>query len=204
MIIHDLSQGSEDWHIFRGGIPTASAFKKLITSTGAPSKQLHEYARILAGNKYARKPLDSWGGNHYTDRGTELEPEARAYYEFAYNSVEEVGFVTDDLKRWGCSPDGFVGNDGLVEFKCQIAKEHIKTLLYYSKIGSCPPDYVAQVQGQMMICERDWCDLVFYHPELPKLRIRQFPNRDIIAGLDSQLKAVIKERDRIFQVLKEF
>ena len=89
-------------------------FSKLITSKGKPSKSLSEYALTLAGAVYAGKDLDSWQGNKHTDRGTELEDPARRLYEFSRAVVvDEVGFITDDAKTYGCSPDGLIGEDGI-------------------------------------------------------------------------------------------
>lgn len=216
MIIHEVLQGTTNWMALRAGLPTASCFDKLITSTGEVSKSLQGYAITLAGEKYAGKPLDAFEGNGYTERGKLLEQEARTAYTFLHDApVLQVGFVTDDYKQYGCSPDGFVEIDGLVEFKCLKAENHIKALLYYGKHKKCPPDYIQQTQGQIMICEREWCDLMFYHPDLPKLVIRQFrDDKKIITStgevskslqgyslhalLLSAINQVINERDRIY------
>jgi len=205
MIVHDMSQGSDDWFQYRAGRPTASNFKMLVTSTGLASKSMKGYAMQLAADKYAGKALDGFSGNQYTDRGTELEPFARKYYEFEKDcDVVETGFITDDLNQYGASPDGLVDDNGLVEFKCQIAKKHIETLLYFDKHDKCPPDYVPQVQGQMHIIEREWCDLVFFHPDLPTLVIRQFPDAKVIDTLKSQLMAVIAERNLILKTIEKY
>lgn len=198
MIIHNIDQGSEEWHQLRAGMPTASMFSNLITSTGAPSKSLPGYARTLAGAIYAGKELDPWEGSKWTDRGKEMEEAARRLYGFANGvDIQQAGFITDDEGRWGCSPDGLVSDEGLVEFKCLKAENHIKTIIAYQKNGKCPVTYIQQVQGQMMIAEREWCDIVFYHPELPLLVIRQFPDQQIISGLTEQIKQVLIVRDEI-------
>ena len=205
MIIHDVQQGSDEWLALRAGIPTGSEFSKLVTSQAKPSKSMSDYAAILAAEAYAGHPVDAWNGNQYTDRGTELEPAARATYEFEKGvKVQEVGFITDDLKRWGCSPDGLVGDDGMVEYKCQIAKCHIQTLLYFKKHGKCPTNYYAQCQGEMFVAERQWNDLVFYHPDLPTITIRQTPDPVLVAELEKQLLAVCAERDEILRTLDSF
>lgn len=203
MKVHDCDQGSEEWHALRAGLPTASCFDKLITSTGEPSKSLSTYAITLAAEKYAGKPVDAWEGNGHTERGTLLEPEAKNMYAFMEDhEVQPVGFVTDDANTYGCSPDGLIGNDGLAEVKCLKAENHIKALLYIKKHNKCPPDYVQQTQGQIFICERNWCDLVFYHPELPSKIIRQERNEEIIKSLKTHLAIVIAERDRVLMELK--
>lgn len=205
MIIHDVKQGSQEWVDLHCGIPTTSEFGNLITSTGGRSNSLDDYAKILAADAYAGKALDRFSGNKYTDRGTEQEPDARVVYEYMKDvQVEQVGFITPDDGSYGCSPDGLVGKDGLVEFKCQIAKEHVKALLYYRKNGKCPTTYVAQTQGQMFSTKRKWCDLVFYHPDLPTLIIRQKPAPAIFRGIKEQIQAVIEERDSILEELKSF
>jgi len=203
MIIHDVEQGTEAWHNLRAGIPTASEFSKLVTSTGKVSKSMSEYAMVLAAEKFAGKMVDGFTGNMYTERGKELEDEARADYEMTMQQpVVEVGIVTNDLIQYAASPDGMVGENGMVEFKCKIAKEHIKTILYFEKHGKAPTDYIAQTQGQMFVCERDWVDLMFYHPELPNLIIRQTPNPVFIETLKAQLKAVEAERNIVLKKLQ--
>jgi hypothetical protein len=204
VIIHEVLQGTTNWMALRCGLPTASEFSKLVTSTGELSKSLQGYAITLAGEKYAGKPLNAFEGNDYTDRGKLLEPEARSAYAFLHdNEVEQVGFVTDDDWRLGCSPDGLVGTAGLVEFKCLKAENHIKALLYYKKHKKCPPDYVQQTQGQILICEREWCDLMFYHPDLPQLVIRQTRDEKLQVSILSAVDQVIAERDRILAEIQE-
>ena len=202
MIVHDTEQRSEDWYSLRAGMPTASNFSLLVTSKGEPSKSMPTYAITLAAEMYAGEPVDPFAGNNHTERGLELEDAAIATYEFMRGvTVERVGFVTDNDNQEGCSPDGLV-EDGLVEVKCLKAENHIKALLYYQKNGVCPTDYVQQTQGQMMICERKWCDLIFYHPQLPFLVIRQTPNETLFTALRRQLTAVRAERDRVLAALK--
>lgn len=202
-IVHTCEQGSPEWFSVRAGKPTASCFDKLITSTGEPSKSLGGYAITLAGELYAGKPLDAWEGNAYTERGKLLEEEARKMYAFLHDVEPEIiGFVTDDATQYGCSPDSLIKSDGMLEIKCLKAENHIKAILYYRKHKKCPPDYVQQTQGQIMVCERAWCDLFFYHPDLPQLIIRQERNEPIIASLSEQIGNVLIERDRILMELK--
>lgn len=205
MIIHDCEQGTPEWNALRLGLPTASMFSKLLTTKGEPSKSANEYAISLAGEVYANKPeLDAWGGNSYTERGKELEDQAIALYEFDRDvTVERVGFVTDDVGDAGCSPDGLVNDDGMVEVKCLKAENHIKAILFHKKNGRCPSTYVLQTQGQLMICERQWSDLIFFHPDLPLLVIRQLPDGNLQSALTGQIQAVRKERDAVLATLHE-
>jgi len=204
MIIHDLPQRSDAWYALRLGIPTGSMFSKLITSQGKPSKSLAEYAATLAGEKFAGKELEAWEGNQWTERGKELEQDAKEFYEFTNDvTVTETGFITDDDATHGCSPDGLVNDDGMVEFKCLKAERHIKAIMYYRKHEKAQSDYIAQTQGQMHISGRDWCDLVFFHPDLPPLVIRQHIDRGFCETLSGLLNEVCVERDKIVEVLND-
>lgn len=203
MIEHNIEQGTPEWHALRAGIPTASEFRNLVTSQCLPSKSIDDYALVLAAEKYANKPVDGFGGNRYTDRGKELEPLARADYEMKMQVVTtRVGFCTDNMKQYGCSPDDFIGDEGASEYKCKIAKEHLKALLHFHEYGEIPPEYFAQPQGVMFITKRKWCDLVFYHPDLPGLIVRQYPDKDFFRELRKQLKIIAAKRDVIYNRLK--
>ncbi|MCR4332283.1 MAG: YqaJ viral recombinase family protein [Sulfuricaulis sp.] len=200
--IHDVDQRSEAWFALRCGVPTASEFSKLITSTGEPSKSASGYALTLAGEMFAGKPLESWEGNLWTERGNELELAAIQLYEFTNEATtQQVGFVTHDTIEAGCSPDRLVGDDGLLEIKCLKPERHIEAIVYFQKHGRCKPDYVQQTQGQLLITGRKWVDLYFYSPDLPVLTVRQEPDRALQMALLSAIPKVCKERDEIVAAL---
>jgi hypothetical protein len=201
VIIHDCEQNSEAWYGLRAGLPTASEFPKIITGTGKASAQVSDYAAQLAAEMFAGRPLDRWEGNAATERGHEIEKIARANYEFERElTVDRPGFITN--YGAGCSPDGLVGTDGIHEIKCQLAKNHVQTLAYYYKHRTCPPGYVPQVQGQLLICEREWNDLHFFHPDLPSVVIRIKRDEPYIAALRSGIKTVLAERDALVAMLR--
>lgn len=204
MLVHDVEQRSPEWYALRAGMPTASEFSRIVDSKGKPSKQMEGYARTLAAEMYAGETVDAWEGNAWTERGRELEDEALRFYAFT-NEVEPalVGFVTDDDALIGCSPDALIGDDGMAEIKCLKAENHIKVIEYHAKHGRCPTDYVQQTQGQMMIAERQWCDLIFYHPKLPPLVIRQTPDGDVVDGLRVEIPKLLSERERLLTMLGE-
>lgn len=203
MKIHDVEQRSEAWYTLRAGKPTASEFSKIVTSKGEPSKSAPGYAITLANELFAGRPVDAWEGNDWTERGRELEEQAIRLYEFAHDlDVTPVGFVTDDAGTMGCSPDGFVGTEGLIEVKCLKAENHTKAILYFQKHGRCQPDYVQQAQGQMLISGRKWCDLVIYHPVLPLLTIRVGPDRTVQAALRTEISKLCIERDEVLAALR--
>jgi len=148
-------------------------------------------------------------GTGYTDKnmekGIEIEPEARKHYEARFDcKVEQVGFVKQS--EWvGGSPDGLVGEDGLVEIKCPLSSTHINTTLR-KKMDT---NHVPQVQGLLWITERLWCDFVSYDPEMltrPMFCVRVIRNVDYIknklapavGAFVNELKVIIDEMDSKF------
>lgn len=200
MVIHELEQNSDEWFDARKGIPTASQFKNIITSKGKPSTSIDKYAAKLAAELYCNKPINDFSGNQWTERGHELEEQAKYDYSFS-NDVELVtpGFVTNDDFTCGCSPDSFVGEDGLLEVKCLKTENHVIMVSKNNK--TCLTDYYAQVQGQIHVTNRQWCDLLFYHPDLPNLVIRCDRDNEFIESLEKQIESVIVKRDKFLDKL---
>lgn len=165
----DLEQGSEAWENIRKGRPTASAASRIITPGGKDSSQWEAYADQLIGETFGDKP--EWGGNHHTDRGTELEPEALDRFAASlppHLIVERVGFVTSHHGAVGCSPDALVrdSNTGSyvagVEIKCPMAKNHIPVL----RSGEVPDKHLPQIHWGMSVTGLDHWYFMSYHPKL--------------------------------------
>lgn len=157
-VIKDIEQGSQEWLRMRLGVATASNFDKIITSTGVESKTLKDYAFELASDSLLTEPEVGFQSEAMI-RGNELEDEARNYYSFVTdNKVEEVTFIKKD--NIGYSPDGLIGDNGLIEIKCPLKKNHLKYLID----NKLPTKYKAQVQGGLYISEREYCDFISYHP----------------------------------------
>lgn len=174
MIISEHEQGSELWHKDRAGIPTASEFGKIITPGGVASKSADTYMNTLLAEWYLNKPVDNDFQSDWMKRGNDIEDEARITYVFRTDRVSvPVGFCfRDEQKLVGCSPDGLVGEDGLNEFKCPKAN----TMISYILSNKLPDKYKPQVQGQLWVTGRDWCDFMAYHPDMRSVLIRV--NRD--------------------------
>lgn len=173
-IYHDVEQYSDAWQQLRIGIPTASQFSKIITPGGKKSEQFKAYAYHLIAELYMKRPIDTYTSEHM-QRGSDLEPEAANYYEMEKNvETRKIGFVTDDKKHMGCSPDRLVGNDGLIEIKCPKPN----TMIQYFIEENIEDKYKPQIQGQLLISEREWVDIVSYHPDLLDTNIIMRVKRD--------------------------
>lgn len=204
MIIHDVEQNTDAWEKKRCVMPTGSNGSKIIKSDGSESTQLKPYAEYLAQNKYAGEPVDAWEGNSYTERGHEMEPIARAWYENQYFvDLEVVGFVTNDLETYGCSPDRRIHRRKLLEIKC-FPKSHYEILRKFKKQGTCPTKCKAQTQFQMLTCEADETDLLFWHPKLPKLVITVERDQVFIGKLEALIEKTIVERDLAMVILNSY
>lgn len=203
MKIHDHEQNTPEWMAARLGKPTASSASKLVTSTGAESKSMEAYAEKLACDLFAGKDIEAWEGNAYTERGHEIEPEARSWLEFERNiDIQEFGFCTDDDERYGCSPDGVIASDGgLVEIKC-LPKGHLKALLYWNKNGKAPAEYLPQVHMQMLVMNAPYCLLTYYHSDLPRVVIEIERDPAFDAALITQINACIEHRDHTLATLQ--
>lgn len=158
----EMVQGSDEWFKARTGRPTASNFERIITPTGKDSSQWEGFAIDLVADCIRPDMLD-FIGNKHTDRGNELEPEAReSFSKIMGLEVQQVGFVTRDDGIVGCSPDGLIYQKGKpvagLELKCPLAKNHAKYLVE----GVLPKDYAPQVHGGMAVTGLDFWYFMSY------------------------------------------
>jgi putative phage-type endonuclease len=158
-IIRELEQGTPEWFAIRLGVITGSKFKDVMAKGAGKTRKSYMYqlaAEIITGQ------AEEGFTNSAMEWGTENEPAARAMYELHNKvDVDEVCFIKrDDFV--GVSPDGLVGESGLTEFKCPKTTTQIETFLS----GKMPTTHKAQVQGQIWVAEREWCDFVSYDPRV--------------------------------------
>ena len=188
MIILDHEQGSPEWLASRLGRPSASMFSKLITASGKPSTSAEYYINEMIAERLTGRSKPFYTNEHM-ERGTMLEPEARAAYEFITEyEVVETGFILDDSGEFGCSPDGLVGDSGGLEIKCPSDSVHVS----YLRAGKVPSKYYQQVQGCMWITGREWWDFMSYHPEMPQLLVRMERNEKFIEAMAEQVQAAVE------------
>lgn len=189
-------QGSQEWFESRLGVPSASNFDKIITMDGKPSKQREKYLYQLAGEKVCKVKTETFQSAAMA-KGVETESEARSFYEFTYDcEVAQVGFCLSDCERWGCSPDGLVGDGGLLELKCPLIQTHVGYLVN----GGLDTDYFHQTQGQLFVTGRKWCDIMSYYPGIKPLIIRVLPDLDFHKKLEAEL---IKFNSELTEVVKK-
>lgn len=195
------AQESQDWMQKRCGMFTASRASDLMARTkSGPSASRGNLIALLVSERLTGLPVETFK-NAAMDRGIELEAEARDAYSFATgNVVDESGFVVyGDLPHTGCSPDGLIGDDGLVEIKCPSAQgKHLAALLR----GEHATEYRWQLQHQLMVTGRKWVEIVSYDPRWPddlQLAIKRVERdeesitqlRDAITEADAEVEAFI-------------
>lgn len=184
MIPHLAQQGSGEWLAARSKILTASNFGKVLTPAKLEhSEQSGGLALVIAAARVYDVYEDTVS-TYDTERGLELEDEAREAYAFLSGSkVKQVGLCMTDDELFGASPDGLIGEDGGLEIKCPSLAVHLSYL-----IGGCvPAKYRLQVQGALWVTGRAWWDFFSYYPGLPPLLVRVEPDPVVFAAFDEAL-----------------
>ncbi len=176
MKIIQCQQGSDEWWEAKCGVPSASNFDRIITCVkGEPSTQAKAYIAELVAERVSQNPnyFSSRGVSRPMQNGVDTEPEARQAYAFLREEdVVQVGFCMTDDGRFGCSPDGLVGEDGALELKCP----QLNTQVGYLIDATMPSEYKPQVHGQLIVTGRKWVDFFSYAPGLEPLLIRVTPD----------------------------
>lgn len=169
----DILQGSEEWLQVRCGVLTASEMKYILTPTLkiANNDKTRQHVYELLAQR-----ITNYVEPHYFNddmlRGQYDEIKAREVYESNYDSVKEMGFITNN--KWGFvlgfSPDGLVGDDGFIEIKSRRQKFQIETIL----ADAVPEEYMLQIQTGLLVSERKWCDFITYSAGLPMFTKRVY------------------------------
>lgn len=192
--IFDCEQGTEEWHLARAGVVTASVFNvvQMKGKGGGVSETRTKLMYQLAAETITGQPCPQWDGNKHTERGKVMEQQVRDLYEATSAlPVQPVGFLKRG--RMGASPDSLVGDDGLLEVKTKLPHLQIAAVL----ANRLPSEHEAQVQGQLLVTGRKWCDFRSYWPGLPELRIRVFPDLAYQSTLLREINTFIGELDAL-------
>jgi putative phage-type endonuclease len=202
----EIIQGSTEWFYQRLGKVTASRVADLVgkTKTGYSATRDNYMAQLVV-ERLTQTKADSYT-NAAMQWGTDQEPFARAAYEAAQGvMVEEVGFVPHPTIEWaGASPDGLVGDDGLVEIKCPNTATMIETLLSQK----VPGKYFTQMQFQLSCTGRKWCDYVVFDPRMPakaQLFVKRVDRDDTyIAEIEAEIVKFLAEVQSQVQQLNQY
>lgn len=175
---HDIEQGSEEWHALRCGILTASEMKLIMAPTLKPARNDKERAHLY---ELLAQRVTGYTEPHYISddmlRGHEDEINARLTYAEHFAPVQECGFITNDEHGFvlGYSPDGLVGDDGLIECKSRRQKFQMQTIL----ADAVPDEYVLQCQTGILVSGRKWLDFVSHCGGMPMFVKRVHPDAEI-------------------------
>ena len=198
-----MEQRTEEWFNIRLGRVTASRVHDVLATTKTGySTSRKNYMMELMVERMTKAKQESYT-NSYMQHGIDNEPIARAAYENVISGlVHEVGFVMHPaIPMFGCSPDGLVEKDGLVEIKCPNTAQHVDTILY-----GFPARYQSQVQAQMACTERLWCDFVSYDPRMPKhmrmVRIRVKRDNQYIEDMENSIEGFLTELDELVYTIE--
>lgn len=201
----ELIQGSEAWLRARCGSLGASAIHEVMarTKSGYGASRANVMARLIV-ERLTGEPQDTYT-NEAMRRGTEMEPVARAAYEFRQDiEVAICGLYRHPSIAWThASPDGLIGDDGLIEIKCPHTATHIDTLLS----GEIADKYVKQMQWQMRCADRAWCDFVSFDDRLPE-RLQLFSRRirrddKLIAEMEAEVSKFLAELEAKLEALEK-
>jgi len=201
-IITTMEQGSDEWLAIRLGKVTASKMSDVLSKGRgtAQSKTAETYMMELLAERLTgeSKPFFE---NDAMRWGTETEPQAGFMYTLKTgNKIEHVAFIERD-EFTGVSPDGLIGDDGMIEIKCPTTITQIKRALTddYSK------DYYAQIQMQLWVAERQWCDFLSFDPRLDcdagYLLQRVERDEEFIKVMEEKTTAFILKMNELYQRL---
>lgn len=199
-----MQQQTAEWLDARLGHVTASRVGEITNrlKSGKPTAAYEDYKIELLAEALTGQAAEHYV-SPYMDFGTEYEPVARAQYEMAKGvEVERVGFILHPrVARSGASPDGVVGDDGLVELKVPKTATHLS----YFADGAVPEQYKPQMYWQMACAERKWCDFVSYDPRLPEefglLIVRLERDDAVIADMEAKVEQFIAELNAMSEKL---
>jgi putative phage-type endonuclease len=195
-------QRTTEWHSQRLGLVTASSIYKVMmaSTTGG----YRNYMAQLVCERLTGQPTETYKSAEM-QHGIDTEPEARAAYSARTGLlVEEVGFIRHPKLEAGASPDGLVGEDGLIEIKCVQPA----TMLDLIDSRQVPKEHRLQMQWQMAVTGRDWCDYVVYQPKLPeqlKLLIIRVPRDqptilDLTTAVENFTRELLERTEKLKEV----
>lgn len=187
---YDIEQGTPEWHELRRGVLTSTAIKTLITPTGklADNDKTRSHVYEVAAQRITGRTEDTYLSFDMM-RGHTDEILGRGLYSQHYAPVTECGFITNDKLGFtvGYSPDGLVGEDGLIEIKSAKAKIQVQRIAD----GVIPTEHYAQVQTGLWVTGRKWCDFISYSNGMKMMVVR--------VNADPAYHALIEQAAKAFE-----
>ena len=196
MMFDNIEQQTPEWYEVKIGKVGASRLADVMAEgkNGKPSATRANYMYELLTARLTGEYQQTYQSPEML-RGIELEAEARRKYEIVtFNEVKQVGWIPHpEIEMCGCSPDGLVDDDGLIEIKCPNTKTHLETVLH----GKIDRSYMLQMQWQIECSGREWCDFVSYDPRLPEniqiCIIRVDKKQEVIDSIKTAVQAFLSE-----------
>jgi putative phage-type endonuclease len=196
-------QGSDAWLSERAGCATASRFADVMAKIKVGEAKVRSDFRLqLATERLTGVPTQGFI-NAAMQHGTDTEPFARESYEAKTGLiVEQTGFIKHPSVPWcGCSPDGTIDDDGLVEIKSPLPTTHLR----WMEAGKVPAEHIPQIMGQLWVMNRQWCDFVSFDPRFPPnlqlFIVRVQRDEDYIKKLAFEVTEFLVEVDNMVQRL---
>jgi putative phage-type endonuclease len=199
-----VQQGTDEWHQLRLGKVTASRVADILAKTKSGTSASRGNYLIELALQRVTKAIEESYTNAAMEWGVQNEGSARVAYEVKTgNFVDQIAFVNHhSIDGFGCSPDGLVGDDGLIEIKCPNSATHWS----YIKANEPPQKYFIQMQAQMAVTDRQWCDFVSFDPRMPdrsKLLIVRIPRDEkFIFLMESEIKEFLSEVEAEVNLMK--
>lgn len=197
---YDIEQGTPEWHELRRGVLTSTAIKTLITPTGklADNDKTRAHVYEVAAQRITGRTEENYMSFDMM-RGRTDEILARDLYAKHYAEVTECGFITNDKLGFlvGYSPDGLVGEDGLIEIKSAKAKIQVQRITD----GGIPQEHYAQVQTGLWVTGRKWCDFISYSNGMKMMVVRVNADPDYHALIEQAAKAF---EAKVAEVIREY
>ena len=199
-----IEQGTQEWHQLRLGKVTASRISDVLAKVkSGESASRRNYKMELVVERLTGLKTESYT-SPAMQHGIDNEGIARSTYEIQNNVlVDQVAFINHyNIKNAGCSPDGLVGDLGMVEIKCMTTANHVEAILN----NTPPSQYIAQCQFQMACAGKMWNDLTLFDPRLPdilQLKVFRIERDDtFIKLMEDEVIQFLKEVDEITNKLK--
>ena|SRR6056297_2207620 len=181
---YDIEQNTDEWWQIRCGLITASYCSELLMADSCKGYQ--QLIKKIAEERFTGELCQSkkWQGNMYTNRGHDMESQALTSYEAeSLDTVERVGFISRGDKI-GCSPDGLIGDDGLIQVKCPI----FDTIYNYHTKKTIPADYYKQMQFELYVTGRQYNVFYAWHPNLAPVTIKVEREAKMLGEINNALE----------------